>query len=386
MKVLRFIPFFTPAFGGPHNHVVSLRAELGGLGVRDLVYTTDLANSRGDRLEECPPGVRVFPVRARFRDYLYSPAMAQAALREDFDLIHVHGWRNYQGDLGAWVAARRRVPLVVTTHGTLPSLNPLDAVPKGLHDRLGGRRALGRASGVVAVNRAEVDHCRAHGVPATRIHVIPHGIDLRGFRPGLDASAFLQRFRLDGQRIVLYAGRLHRRKGIHHLLRAFRDLAPAHRDAVLVLAGPDYGFRDALKGLVRRLGLESRVIFTGLLDRRELAQAYNAARVVAYPAALEIHGHALAEASACGRPTVAVAWGGALELVEDGRSGFLIPRYGDVESLKGALKVLLEDEALARTMGQAARSRAEAWGGWDACASRHMRLYRDLLGGSDGLR
>jgi glycosyltransferase involved in cell wall biosynthesis len=153
---------------------------------------------------------------------------------------------------------------------------------------------------------------------------------------------------------VLYVGRLSAEKGVLELLEAAAGMK-------LVVAG-DGPLRDRVPGAV------------GFVSHHELSPLYAHAAVVACPSRREGFGVACAEAMAHGRPVVASAVGGLLDLVVDGETGLLVAP-GDAGGLREALRRLLDDAELRRRMGTAARVRAEELLSWERFTSATLAAY-----------
>jgi len=109
-----------------------------------------------------------------------------------------------------------------------------------------------------------------------------------------------------------------------------------------------------------------------------VVQLYSHAAVFACPSVYEPFGIINLEAMACGTPVVASAVGGILEVVEDGKTGLLVPPARPDE-LAAALRRLLEDPALARSMGEAGRKRVEEKFSWASVAARTQQVYGDAI-------
>ncbi|HEX7181114.1 MAG TPA: glycosyltransferase family 4 protein, partial [Thermoanaerobaculia bacterium] len=211
--------------------------------------------------------------------------------------------------------------------------------------------------------------------------VIPPGGDLDRFQPGDRAEA---RRALDlplGRPVLLMIGRLLVSKGALEALEALRDLADL--DPLLVVAGdgPDARRIDAR---VRFLGLEDRVRRTGAVAAEEIPRLYQAADLVLLPARDEAAaglGLAAIEAAACALPMVASSEGALAEVVEDGRTGLLVPAR-DARALAAAVRALLADPARASALGREARRRAEEAFGRDLAAERYAEVYREAASGA----
>jgi glycosyltransferase involved in cell wall biosynthesis len=159
---------------------------------------------------------------------------------------------------------------------------------------------------------------------------------------------------------VLFAGRLSREKGVLELLEAANGIP-------LVIAG-DGPLRDDVPGAL------------GFLAHDELERLYERAAVIVVPSYREGFGVVCAEAMAHGRPVVASAVGGLLDLVEDGETGILVPP-GDVPALGAALRRLLADANLRRRMGEAGRRRVQERFSWERVTDATISAYEEALGG-----
>ena len=157
---------------------------------------------------------------------------------------------------------------------------------------------------------------------------------------------------------MLYACRLSSEKSVFELVEAARGLR-------LVVAGD---------GPLRRHVPQAR----GFVALDELARLYAGAAVVACPSRREGFGMACLEAMAYGKPVVASAVGGLLDLVVDGETGLLVPPR-DPQALRAALERLLADAELRHRLGAAARERAAAEFSWDSAIKRLRLAYADAV-------
>ena len=215
-------------------------------------------------------------------------------------------------------------------------------------------------------------------LPAGRVRAIVNGIDLAEADRALNAArpAARRQFGLLPPEIaVVCVGRLHRQKGLAHLLGAFHSLLQVQPTARLLLAGdgPD---RAALAGTVEALRLGHFVRFLGTIaDPWPLLAA---ADIFALPSLWEGMPNALLEAMAAGLPAVVTAVGAVPEMVVDGREALMVPP-GDAGALARALAELAASPARRREMGALARQRVEDAYRIEATVAQTERLYDELL-------
>jgi glycosyltransferase involved in cell wall biosynthesis len=268
---------------------------------------------------------------------LLSMVRAVRRAARDADLVHAH-WL-----LTAAVARFAGKPFVVTLHGSGTAGRFSDVE---LARRRPGlvRALLRRARAVICVSDTVASALREAGV--ANVTVIPNGVRIP---PEVDEPADPPE--------VLYLGRLSPEKNIDTLIEAVGDLN-------LVVAGD-----GPLRTLVPN-GL-------GAVSHAEAERLLGRASVLVAPCEREGFGLAAAEAMAFGRPVVAAAGGGLLELV-DHETGILVtPR--NVSELRGAVQALLADPERGARLGAAGRARARERWGWDAVIDKTLAVYERAL-------
>jgi glycosyltransferase involved in cell wall biosynthesis len=256
------------------------------------------------------------------------------------DLVHAH-WL-----LTAAVARLAGPPFVVTLHGSGSAGRLSDVELARRAPRL-VRALLRPARAVIAVSETVASAVRAAGVE--NVVVIPNGVRIPDeVGPPAEPPE------------VLYVGRLSPEKNVDTLVEALGD-----QNLVVAGDGP-------LRALVPHA--------LGAVPHTEVERLLERASVLVAPCEREGFGLAAAEAMAFGRPVVAAAGGGLLELVADGETGLLVPPR-DAGALREAVLRLLADPELRVRLGRAARERARERLGWDAVIERTLEAYRAALGG-----
>jgi glycosyltransferase involved in cell wall biosynthesis len=213
----------------------------------------------------------------------------------------------------------------------------------------------------VCMTDAVREHLIAQGVRGTRLEVVHDGLDLTKFQPTRERGEMRTSLGLaPGDLAVGMAVNVQPWKGQDVTLKAVAALAAEFPTLKCLLAGGVVRgaewFQERLQEFIRGQGLAGRVQFLG--SRADVPDLLNALDVVVHASVTpEPFGRILIEAMALGKPLVASAAGGVLEIVEDGRSGLLVPP-GDAVALAAALRRLLSDPALREATGAAGRKRA----------------------------
>jgi len=297
-----------------------------------------------------------------------SRAAARVAREGRFDVVHAF-WPIPQGILGLHARRKTGLPLVSTFFGVeltwmerqFPFLAPLL------------RRIVRGSDAVTAISTYTAKRLAAQ-VPGVDPAIIPFGA-------AVDAPAAPPPYTYDGTRPfeLLFVGRLVERKGVHLLLDALATLPPGRRVVLNVVGdGPD---RAKLRERAERLGLGGRAVFHGFVTTEELQRRLERCDAFVLPAVIDAKGDTeglgvvLLEAMSYARPVIASAAGGIVDIVRDGRNGFLVPP-GDAAALAGAIGRMMDDPAAARELGLHGREDVEAGFSWDVIADRLAEIYR----------
>lgn len=289
-----------------------------------------------------------------------SAVAARAAVRDwRADVVHAHWWFP-SGLAAAPGGARRAAPLVVTMHGSDVRLAAGIAPARAAF-----RRVVRRAAAVTAVSRwlcAEA----AGMAPGLACAVAPMPVATHLFAPADAPRAGL-----------LFVGRLNAQKGLAHLLRAMaRQRHPL--PLTVVGDGPDAA---SLGALAASLGVADRVTWRTVVAQPELAAHYRAALALVVPSDHEGLGLVAVEAMLCETPVVAHRSGGLTDVVDDGRTGWLVPP-GDPDALAAALDDVAEAGDRLAVMGRAGRAGALATFSPAAVSARYRGVYARVVAGS----
>lgn len=359
MRVLHAIVGTDPAAGGPIEGVRQLARALAPLGVEVEVVSTD--DPASPWLADFPLPVHAMgPAQGRFG---HAPRL-EAFLREhgrEYDAIVVNSLWQFNG-LAVWRTRRDHGrPYFVFSHGMLDPwfrrAYPLKHLKKQLYWFTAQYGVLRAAAGLLFTSEEERAQAQRAFLPwgPFRERVVAYGTAGSPFPLDEAGRTFLESYpELADTRNLLYLSRIHEKKGCDLLIRAFAKVAGRDPALRLVMAGPDQaGWRPALEAMAAEGGVVDRIVWTGMLKDATKWGAYAAAEAFVLPSHQENFGIVVAEALACGVPTLISdkvnIW---REIQEDG-AGLVAP--DDQGGTDALLERWLALDVLARAaMGEAA--------------------------------
>jgi PEP-CTERM/exosortase A-associated glycosyltransferase len=242
-------------------------------------------------------------------------------------------------------------------------------------------RACRRVDAVVVICEGLRSELLARGIPASKITVVPNGVDPEEFKVGEPDVALARQHGLEGKIVVGFLGSFYHYEGLDLLIDAAAILAPELPDLRVLLVGG--GPMDTqIREHAARLGLEGRVVFTGRLPHDQMPGVYGLVDVLAYPRKPMRLTDLVTplkplEAMAMGKALVASDVGGHCELIRDGETGVLF-RAGDVAALASQISRLVCDPALRKKLGAQGRTWVSRERTWELNGEAYLRLYERL--------
>ncbi|MEE8194376.1 MAG: glycosyltransferase family 4 protein [Dehalococcoidales bacterium] len=371
MKIALVSPYDFAYPGGVVNHILALDNQFTRMGheVRIIAPASKAVPTIGDRF--IPLGrPRSIPASGSICRITISVRLAsrikEVLAREKFDIIHLH--EPFVPMLCTAVLRFSDTANVGTFHayGGSPGYNfgwPISTLML--------RRRRRKLTGKIAVSKPARDFAAKH-VPG-HYTIIPNGVDLEHFSP--DATP-IERF-CDGKVNILFVGRLEKRKGLGHLLKAYRRVKAEVPNSRLIVVGPGTRLHKKYEKHVRHHRLKD-VVFAGYTSYNELPRYYKTADIFCTPATGgESFGIVLLEAMAVGTPVVATNIEGYAGVMTQGKEGLLVPPKDDKE-LARALLSLISDEPLRQQMGARGMVTAQEYD-WRKVARRVFEYYIRIL-------
>lgn len=387
---IRSDPFFGIEAGGSVGHIAGVVGGLRRDGHRVEVVSSDVL-----------PGV---PADEHFREItpVYEPIrnIPDLAWLEYHDQLLgaiTANWERWRPDLvyhrytlfshvGLRLRARFRVPYICEYNGSLVWIARHWDGRRLLLERLADRIEalnLRQADLVVVVSDPLRDDAVRRGADPARVLVNPNGVDADRYSPAVSGADVRGRYGLEGRLVVGFIGTFGPWHGAEQLVEAAARLGDGSRDVRFLLIGDGVRMPEVRRRIAES-GLGERVILTGLVPQEEGPAHLAACDILASPHVPNPDGSPffgsptkLFEYMAMGRPIVASALGQIAEVIEHGRTGWLVPP-GDAEALARAIESMARDAELRSRLGQAARREAELRYTWDAHVRRILGALRNL--------
>ncbi|NNJ84301.1 MAG: glycosyltransferase [Gammaproteobacteria bacterium] len=381
MNVLHVIRGLTNSSGTTHI-VIPLAEEQARQGARvsvlfvdkppheSLIPTPDLVDSQA--FPQSLP--RLLPLSHPGVSWPFARALKRRI--HDFDVVHIHAVWNFPTWWTMRVASRANVPYMVAPQGSLePWAYNHGSRRRRMYARYMERPLLARATRLQALTETEAEQFRAFGL-AVPTAIIPNGISpdwLEGERGNLAAHLDLP----PKTRTLLFLSRMHEKKGLDILLRAFAEVSRGFPNLMLVVAGSDAGsgHGDRMRVLANALGLEDRCLFIGEVGgdkKRKVLLGADAFALTSHSEGLPV---AVLEAMASGLP-VLITPGCNLPEVASSNAGLIVKP--SVAAVATGLQTMFGEPHM-HERGENGRTLVRERFTWPRIARDTLAVYEDMV-------
>ena len=386
MKIIHANFAFYPSMGGTENEVYQYSRRMVERGHDVTVITSNMVGYRQQILprEEIIDGIRVirFPVVLPFpfSKLLIAPKMIWKLPSIEADVIHVfsfipHFFTNYV----AFYAIRRNIPLVWS-----PIYHParqnaykglLAFINTNVYEKWLGLEMLRKASYVTALIPSEAAYYRERGIKNVIVKGL--GLDDEVNCSQEDLNGFRERYNLTAN-TILFLSRIEKRKGAQHIIRAMPLVLQYYRNAKLLIAGGDMGYRSYLDKLCAEVNVRDSVVFTGNLNRSQIAYAFNVSKVFLLPSHYDVLPLAPLEAWLHKIPVIISSKVlGTADMVSP-ENGIVIEEPSDYEAIARAVIELLSNPKKAKAMGENGHRLVKEQFSWDRVVYKIEAVYKTV--------
>lgn len=337
------------------------QSELGGVRIDYLRYLR-------------PPGSWLYPWSGVPLAYTLKKLLWKLAPSFKPNLIHAHTLIP-DGQAAMSAGAVHRIPVVCTARGGDINIYPY----YNRAARIASCRVITGVDRLVTVS-SDLAKKSLDLSPCINTRVIYNGVDTRLFSDSLNGreSARIKLGIKQDATVILFVGNLLKSKGVFELVEAFGRLEEKYGEKLilaLVGEGPD---RSEILARASRLGIIKKLLLAGIRPHEEIPEWLRSCDVFVLSSHNEGMPNAVLEAMSCARPVVATRVGGIPEVVENGKTGYLVEKE-DTAGLREAMGRLLSDPERSKEMGRCGRETIVKRFSWDKNAEEHIRLYKDLI-------
>lgn len=394
--------------GGENVYVSELSKALARLDWSVDVFTR-WSSPKNTKIAKIGSSVRVIRLKAGPVDYIprdklfphmeeYVESFLSFMKETKSEYLLLHGNYYFSGWAGVQLSRRLGIPHVNTFH----TLGAIRHLALGSRDQSPKERikieteVLDGADRIIATSPPMKEEMIEHyKTQAKKIIVIPGGVNLNRFTPTPQLLARRVLHVDQNMQMILYVGRIERRKGLDTLLSAMYELArrmpEERRNLKLYISGSvppnkweslsDGAEKEELHRLeeiVEQLKIKDMVRFIGSVNREYLQYYYSSADMTIVPSFYEPFGLVPLESMACGTLVIASKVGGMQWTIKDGKSGFLVPPR-DPLVLAEKMQYVLEHPAVRKKMRENGIDRVSHFFSWDVVAQQMSQFYSDFL-------
>ncbi|MFH1647588.1 MAG: glycosyltransferase [Chloroflexota bacterium] len=385
MKLLQVFDLFSPPRGGGTLAIVhNISRALARKGHEVVIYTSDF--QLDPAYIKTLPEVEVHPFHclSSVGNFFFTPGIIGEARRHlrEFDIIHLQAFRSFQNLVVHHYARKYGVPYILDAHGSVlrtgRSRTNVKWLFKWFYDVVGGFSILRDAGKVITETEDGFKEYLKMGVPGDRVTRITPPFDIAAFSRLPAPGRFRENYGVTARHILLFLGRIHGIKGLGFLVESFGELSKTRDDTVLVIAGPDDGYRPTLEKLIDSLGISDKVVFTGFIGGEDKLAALVDADVVLQTSVYEQGTGVPFEAVLCGTPIIVSGHTVASANVRDIDAGYLV-EYGNVSDLAGTIRYVLDKPAESRAKAKRAGEYIRANLSLEKGIERYEQLYAEVI-------
>ena len=375
MIVLKIIGEFGNELTGPSKQAYLLTKGLEKKGINSIILTfkKGKVNLMKSKIIEYRPFFSA-------GHYKLSLKMLLDSLKINCTIIHVHSYRNFQTDVGALYSFLKKIPLVITTHGSVLgyeflNLDLKSRLPNIIYDAITMKFSLKIAKKIVATSKNEAKELISFGIPENKIKIIPNGIEF----PNIDIK------KENKETInLLTVSRLTYIRNLEMAIKAFYEAYKRNNKLRYIIVGDaipsrygkeEKGYKEKLMKLCKDLGLQDKVIFKGWLSGEELCKVYCNSDLFLWSSRYDSFAYALIEAAYFKLPIISTPVGIAEELI--GKDGGFIINHEDYKGMSERIIEITDNTKLMKEMGEHNHKQSLNYS-YERMVEEYYKLYEEI--------
>ncbi|OWT33191.1 glycosyl transferase GT4 family protein [Methanobrevibacter sp. 87.7] len=389
MNILHVVPSFVPCFaaGGVVNASYQIAKKQVELGHNVTIYTTDTCINRlkfENNYNVNQDGIHVYYFKNISNSFknkftIDTPCGLKKHLKENignFDIIHIHEHRHSLAILTHKYAMKNNIPYIIQSHGSVLPFFQKETI-KNIFDKIWGFNILHDASKAFALTPIEKEQYLKMGIKEENIKIIPLGINLEEYNNLPEKNQFRSKYNINNEKLLIFIGRLNKIKGLDLLIKSFNDFLNNTKEKVkLAIIGPDNGFENEIKKLIKEYDLSDEIILTGPLYKKEKLEALVDCDAFIMPSQYESFTTSGLEAMAASKPLILTECNHIATWVNNNCG--LSCKY-DIKSLSNTISKLLSNKELMETYGENGRKLIEEKYNWNNIINEIMKIYTETI-------
>lgn len=380
MRIGIFTNNYLPNPYGVSLSVESFRKEFESLGHDVFIFAPKWKDYK-----DANPRVFRYPsvdIKIKIRFPLAIPYSGKIdKILENLDLDIIHSQHpNLLGSAAKRWATKKNIPLVFTWHTLYDQYAHFAPfIPKRFAVWWTIRNARNYANKcdlVITPTKSVIEIIENWGVTNKNIHAIPTGVEEKEFYD-LNRAKLREKYGIKDDEILLnLITRFTEEKNTRFVFTAIKEILLLNPRVKFMAVGDGYLIPE-LKTFVKKNKLSDKIIFTGFVSWKDLKKYFAAGDIFVYGSKSETQGTVLTEAMYAGLPIVAVRATGARDIVEDGKTGFLVSE--NIKEFKEAVEKLINDEDLRKKFSEEAKRVAREKYTSSVCAKKMLEIYEKAL-------
>jgi glycosyltransferase involved in cell wall biosynthesis len=293
-------------------------------------------------------------IRTAIGEFSLNPSVSKEMIRNKPNIIVITGYTDPTMWITFAIAKLLKISIIYWTEGIKEPRSILGMITRPLRMLL-----IRRSNAIVVPGRLSKKYAISLGADAEKVFIAPNAIDNELFiklsrKYQACKDELKSQFGLKSKVIILYVGRLIKKKGVEHLIYVYGRLKQEHDNLVLIILGGG-PLEYYLKNLSSSLKLKDIIFVPSVMKIEELIKFYCLADIFVLPTLEDVWGFVINEAMACGLPVISTyASQAATEMIRSGENGYIV-NITESNQLYGVLKRLIQNSTLRREMGERSR-------------------------------
>ena len=344
MKILIVSSYFGNVIGGALNFIIDLYDELEKRG-NSVTLLLD------DRYQELFSEKRFYIIWfSSVKITAYSPSLSfmKVISKIDADVIHLHGYMSFQTDFGALIGYLRKIPVILTPHGSLLGYDylydsPVSKLPYRIHDVLNMKLPTKLSKYIIATSQVEFNDCIKFGITKNKVKLIPLSFTPENYISSTKITS--------DKKNILFVGRIVPLKNLDILIKSISILKKDFPNIKFTIVGDeikgkllgDTGYKKQLELLIKKLDLNENINFVKWTTSNALWKFYQKSDLFLLGSTYENFARPLLEAAFFGIPLVSTNVGVSRDLIGNDQGGIILQKL-DEQYISEKIKILLTNE------------------------------------------